>query len=62
MVAMRRLAAERGVTWTRFASSLKPGACRGCQHDYGQLDGMHRFIGAMHPYGPETDGCEDWKL
>lgn len=40
MVAMRRLAAERGVTWTRFASSLKPGACRGCQHDYGQLDGM----------------------
>ena len=61
MVAMQRLAAERDFPLTRLASSLKPAACRGCQHYYGRIDGMHRLVCAMHPYGPDADRCEDWK-
>ena len=61
VLAMRRLAAQQDFSFSRFEAATQPKACRGCQHYYGHVDGMHRLICAMHPYGPETDDCEDWE-
>ena len=44
-----------------FQAFCQPTACRGCQHYYGRSDGGNQLICAMHPYGPETDACEDWE-
>lgn len=55
------IAAQQDFSFSRFEAATQPKACRGCQHYYGHVDGMHRLICAMHPYGPETDDCEDWE-
>ena len=61
VLAMRRLVTHPDFSLTEFKTALQPEACRGCQHYYGRVDGMRRLICAMHPYGPETDNCEDWE-
>ena len=53
--------ADRDFSLTQFEAALQPEPCRGCHHYYGRVDGMHRLICAMHPYGPDADPCGDWQ-
>ena len=59
--AIQRLAVQQRFSLSRFEAAIQPTVCWGCRHYYGRVDGMNRLICAMHPYGPETDDCEDWE-
>lgn len=61
MMAIRRLAAQQRFSLSKLEAAIQPKACWRCRHYYGRVDGAHRLICAMHPYGPETDDCEDWE-
>lgn len=43
------------------AKPARPQACQGCRNYHGQTHGGNRLICAMHPYGVETEQCEDWE-
>jgi hypothetical protein len=38
-----------------------PATCRGCSHYHGRVYGGHLFVCGMHPYGAESNYCDDWE-
>lgn len=42
--------------------SQRPSVCRGCCHYHGRIYSGNLFVCGMHPYGVDSDVCEDWNL
>jgi hypothetical protein len=43
----------------KAVSSSKPKPCTSCRHYHGHTYNGTIFVCAMHPYGPESEGCPD---
>lgn len=39
----------------------QPSVCQGCRHYHGRVYGGNFLVCAMHPYGAESEHCNDWE-